>query len=141
MCIRDRAWGVRRAYKPHSYSLFAKNIPAYSPDKPIYNDLTDASKTEYENKWFWETSLPLRPRAILKAGEYIYIAGCPHPPDENAPNGANKGTGDLLKVFSSEDGREVSQINLGSPPVWDGMAAAKEKLYICTTDSSLVCLK
>ena len=136
------AWGVRRAYKPHSYSLFAKNIPAYSPDKPIYNDLTDASKTEYENKWFWETSLPLRPRAILKAGEYIYLVGMPNTPEENEAHRAFEGfKGGLLTIFSSEDGREVSQINLGSPPVWDGIAAANKKLYICTMDSTLVCLK
>jgi hypothetical protein len=45
-----------------------------------------------------------------------------------------------LYVASGRDGKAVGQIRLDAPPVWDGMAAARGKLYVATTNGTIVCL-
>ena len=45
----------------------------------------------------------------------------------------------LLAVSASDDGK-LAEHKLDSLPVWDGMAAANERLYMSTTDGRIVCL-
>jgi hypothetical protein len=43
-------------------------------------------------------------------------------------------------VISVEDGSTLSNNELPSPPVWDGMASAGGRIYISTTDGKVHCL-
>ena len=45
--------------------------------------------------------------------------------------------GALLWAVSVKDGSKLAQIQLESPPVWDGMAAANGRLYFATTRGDL----
>ena len=47
--------------------------------------------------------------------------------------------GGLLECLSREDGRLLQAHKLTAPPVFDGMAAAYGKLYLCLADGSVVC--
>ena len=49
--------------------------------------------------------------------------------------------GGVLWAVSSADGKKVSEYTLDAPPVFDGMAAANGKLFLATTDGTVVCLK
>jgi hypothetical protein len=46
----------------------------------------------------------------------------------------------VLWAVSAADGNQLAEIKLESPPVFDGMIAANERLYISTTDGKVVCL-
>ena len=46
----------------------------------------------------------------------------------------------MLAVTDKADGKVISEYELDSAPVFDGMIAADKKLFISMTDGSIVCL-
>jgi hypothetical protein len=48
--------------------------------------------------------------------------------------------GALLCAVSAADGKKLSQHQLDSLPVFDGLIAAGGRLYLATTDGSVLCL-
>lgn len=108
-------------------------------------------------KLHWSVSHPLlHARAMVLAGETLFVAGPPDVLDEdeafNQPNdpqvrsrvleqdAAYEGKrGALLMGVSKENGKPVFRLNLPSQPVWDGMAAANGRLYMATIDGKIVC--
>ena len=49
--------------------------------------------------------------------------------------------GSLLQAVSRENGRTLSELKLDLLPVFDGMAAARGKLFVATTAGTLVCYR
>jgi outer membrane protein assembly factor BamB len=108
-------------------------------------------------KLHWSVSHPpLHARAMILAGETLFVAG---PPDVLNEDEAFKRPGDpqvkgkileqdaayegkrgaLLMGVSTADGRPVIRLDLSSQPVWDGMAAANGRLYLATNDGKVFC--
>ena len=85
--------------------------------------------------------LDIHPRAMIKAGNHLIVAGF-----TNAESGAHaygkpiEEKGVLLQV-AADSGKIVSRIDLASPPIFDGMAAANGKLYLSCEDGSVICLR
>jgi hypothetical protein len=48
--------------------------------------------------------------------------------------------GARLWAVSTQSGKRLSEYNLDSLPVWDGMIAAEGKLYLTTMDGDVACL-
>jgi len=97
----------------------------------------------------WQTMIPLRIRAMLlarsagapQAGDLLFAAGTPDVLDPKDPLAAFEGRkGALLQVFSAKDGSLVKSHSLPSPPAFDGMVAARGRLYITTHDGKLLCM-
>ena len=101
---------------------------------------------------------PLHARAMVLAGEMLFVAG---PPDVLSEDDAfdqpfdpqivakiaeqdaayeGKRGALLLGVVSTEQGRQSFKLDLAAPPVWDGMAAAEGSLFISSIDGSVTCL-
>ena len=95
---------------------------------------------------------------MAKAGDVIFIAGPPDLIDEEKTfqkladrdpyvhaelakqNDAFNGKlGARLQAISATDGKTLLEFHLNSLPVWDGMAAANEKLYVSTTGGKVHC--
>ena len=132
-----QAWGIQRtASGAGTYVLFGKEIPAYVADDPAYkNDLIRTG-----GNWTWNVNPGMRPRAILMAAKSLVLGGMPSA-EPGGPFAAFEGRkGGLLKIFSASDGELSAELELDSPVVWDGMAAAGGKLFLSTTDGSIVCL-
>jgi len=106
----------------------------------------------------WEADVPLYARAMTLANKTIFVAGPPDVMNEEETfarltqrdpevhkvlaeqNAALEGKrGAVLMAVSAEDGKTLSEISLESPPVWDGMAAAKGKLFMSSTDGKVRC--
>jgi len=89
----------------------------------------------------WTQKLPVLARAMVKAGDALYLAG---PPDLFAtgdPHAALAGEqGGRLVVLAPADGTQQTDLELPSPPVFDGLAAAGGRLYMATMDGKVVCL-
>ncbi len=106
----------------------------------------------------WSIEIPLLGRALLVAGGRVFVAG---PPDLVDTRVTQRNWGDaesqkrlaaqaaalagkkggLLNVYAAADGTAVSSLQLASPPVFDGLAAAGGRLYLAAVDGSVVCLQ
>ena len=83
----------------------------------------------------------MRTRAMLKSGDHLFMSVTPVEIPLNDPHAAYEGRkGGTVWIVAARDGSKVAEYDLGSPAVWDGMAAAKERLYVSTMDGSVVCL-
>ena len=85
-----------------------------------------------KGKWSVPLDPPATPLAMVLAGDRLYVAG------QNDSVHADKGG--FLWTLSPADGKKLREMQLKSPPVYDGMAIAGGKLYISTQDGTLVCI-
>ncbi len=105
----------------------------------------------------WSQELPLVVRAMVQAGDTLFIAGPPDVLDEEEAaaklgtpeiqaklaeqdNALSGERGALLWAVSTKDGAKLGELRLSAPPAWDGMAAAGGRLYLTTTDGTVRCL-
>ena len=89
----------------------------------------------------WTDWLPVRIRAMVKAGNSLFVAGAPDvldPKDPYAAFEARKGA--KLVAVSAKDGKKLSEASLDYPPVFDGMIAAGSRLFASLEDGTLLCL-
>ena len=111
-----------------------------------------ASRPVYQ----WSHQVPILGRAMVLAGDALFVAGPPDVVDTELTmlhlsdpqthaklaqqTAAFEGRmGGRLQVVSASDGKELTEIELDAPPVFDGMAAAGERLYLATTDGNVIC--
>ncbi len=89
----------------------------------------------------WSTFIPVRVRAMVAADNTLFVAGPPDVIPEEDPLAAFEGRlGTLLWSFSTDDGQKLGEIaKLETLPVYDGLIAADEKLYISLKDGRIVC--
>jgi hypothetical protein len=112
----------RAIFKPgtNGYALFANERPGHQTR--------------------WSIKVPVRLTAMVVAGSTLFAAGTPDVADPDDPWAAIEGQrGGLLWAVSTEDGRKLDEYQLDSPPVFDGMAAARGRLYVSTIDGTIVC--
>jgi outer membrane protein assembly factor BamB len=89
----------------------------------------------------WMQWLPVRVRAMVKASDTLFVAGAPDELDATDPYAAFEGRrGARLVALSTKDGSRLTEMELGTPPVFDGMIAAGDRLFVVLEDGSLVCL-
>jgi len=89
----------------------------------------------------WQKMIPLRIRAMVLAGESLFAAGPPDVVDPKDPLAAFEGRkGAMLQVFSARDGSLVKSHSLSSLPAFDGLSAARGRLYLTTTDGKILCM-
>lgn len=107
----------------------------------------------------WNQDIPLLVRAMVKTGDTIFVAGPPDVIDEEntfakimsrdpriaetlAQQDAalDGGQGGVLQVVSAKDGSKLAEYQLDWLPSWDGMAAARNRLFVSTTDGRVICL-
>ena len=106
----------------------------------------------------WTKDLPLMVRALVKAGDVLFMAGPADLIDEEETfqklaakdpyvqvqlqqqDDAFEGKlGARLQAVSAADGKTLFEFHLNSLPIWDGMAAARGKLYLSTSGGSVHC--
>jgi outer membrane protein assembly factor BamB len=123
---------VRRGFFPgeKGYRLFAK------PYKPGINE--NEFKEMDDN---WSTYISVRVRAMVLTGTRLFIAGPPDVVPDDDPTAAFEGRlGAHLWLFSASTGEKINEIqHLNSPPVYDGLIAANNRLYLSTLDGTVHC--
>ncbi len=89
----------------------------------------------------WAQWVKVRARAMVKAGDVLFLAGEPDHFDPEDPYAAFEGRrGGRLTALSATDGRLLVEIELEQPPIFDGLIAAGGRLFISLEDGSLACL-
>ena len=112
-------------------------------------------KTTFETHW--SEDVPLHVRALVKAGDTLFLAGSEDLFDEGpakqygnitiSPEKAREvqaawegKNGGVLWAVSAADGKKLAALKLDSPPAWDAMAAAGGRLFIPLKNGSMLCL-
>jgi len=89
----------------------------------------------------WVSVVPVRVRAMVRAGGALFAAGEPDACDPDDPTAALDGrSGAVLMALDPDDGRPLFECPLETPPVFDGMIAAGGRLYLSMTDGTVRCL-
>ena len=79
--------------------------------------------------------------SMLLAGKTLFAAGPPLEQGAGAKEPElDRDSPALLIAFATEDGRELARLPLDSQPVFDGMIAARGKLYITLRNGTVRCL-
>jgi hypothetical protein len=154
-------WSSALRYTMFSMNKKPKNYEPGVPDeelreqKPNWRKYRSLRKPAVEFDFNWKEPLPVRAKALLKTSNTLFLAGpedvldeetfFDNPYDERNKFMANKQdelirsrTGGKLAAVSDEDGVVLQEIDLGSQPVWDGMAVAYGNLFMCCKDGSVV---
>ena len=89
----------------------------------------------------WSQSVPLRPMAMIAGRDNLYVVGV-----EDKSGGQDywkylEGReGGLLVVHSKSDGKQRFKCALDSAPVFDGLSAAGEQVFVTGKDGSVICM-
>ncbi|MBL7039566.1 MAG: PQQ-binding-like beta-propeller repeat protein [Pirellulaceae bacterium] len=90
----------------------------------------------------WTRNIPVRACALVQAGDKLFLAGPPDIVDVDDPLASFEGRkGGTLWTVSTSDGEKLAECDLDSPPVLDGLIAARGRLYLCTKHGSVICLQ
>ena len=157
------------------YQLFSARGNTYQRDewKKVFSHLKskEASITNWQQnrelpieklsavEFNWRTANPpLLVRAMVGAGDTLFLAGPPDVLDETKLHGRflqpavveqiqqqqdaidGKQSG-ILWAVSAKDGTKLSEQKLNSLPVFDGLIAANEKLLMSTIDGRVICYR
>ena len=140
------------------YLLYATELNDPEEEKKTSKQTRRGAKKAPTVPAIWQRSLPLLTRGMVLSDPTLFIAGPPdvfpcakeevHPyhvvsrealaEQEQSLAGRRGG---LLMAVSTTSGEELAKYELDAPPVFDGMAAAEEKLFISTTDGKVVCFR
>ena len=132
----QRAWGVRRR---NGYLLFSLPNRPFSPKEKPTPDFRKASEVG-EEKFLWSSPLSFRPRALVRAGKALIVAGVPplagdDPKSVEAFEGRDGG---VVAAYSTAEGKKLWEMQVEAAPAWDGAAVAGGRLVLAATDGSVM---
>ncbi len=121
----------------------------------LFGDVKGAGK-DHKRTRRWQVDLPLFARAMVLAGDTLFVAGPPDVVDEKTAveklddpqvqaklarqrDAWNGKEGAMLMAISAKDGKKLAEYKLDALPVFDTMAAANGRLYFATTDGKVRC--
>lgn len=86
-------------------------------------------------RYHWSFDTPIQVRAMLLSPERLYLAGWM---DEDNPESDQDGEG-VLEIVSASEGKALGRMTIPASPVWDGMIAARGRLYLVDRKGCLSC--
>ena len=90
----------------------------------------------------WASTIPIEAKSLLVGSDRLYLAGTRDKVDKEDPWAHFDGrSGALVIIYSKKDGKLMREIELTSPPVFDGLASADKKLFISCKDGSVLCFE
>ena len=88
----------------------------------------------------WISVLPVRIRAMVRTKNSLFVAGPPDVCEPDDPAAALEGrAGAVLMAIDPANGKTGFECKLDTPPVFDDISAAGGKLYLSSTDGSILC--
>ncbi len=126
------------------YRLFAIDRAPLAPQPPRNYDRAKRSFVGKGNRtssigFKWSRKARVISRAMLLAGDRLFMAG---PPEGalRAGAGFEGAEGGRLAVVSAASGETLRRYELDGLPAYDGMAAARGRLYLSMKDGRVLCL-
>jgi hypothetical protein len=89
----------------------------------------------------WSNRVPVRVKSMVVTLDQLIISGPPDMVDPKDPLGAFEARkGGMVWTISSKDGRKSEEYMLDAPPVFNGMAVARGRLFVSQRNGKVVCL-
>ncbi|MGM0486080.1 MAG: PQQ-binding-like beta-propeller repeat protein, partial [Planctomycetota bacterium] len=86
----------------------------------------------------WQEYVPFRIEAMALGRSALFVAGPPDVVDPDDPLGALEGReGSVLAAIDPATGEQLSRVELASPPRFDGVSLAGNRLFLVTQDGRL----
>ncbi len=149
---RKQHVGSWMGHRGDSYHLFSSVKVYDKPSGPAARRGAKGAKPAARGKTFaWSRKYPMIVRSMVLTADKLIVAGLPDVarkdksgrsfsnPDEGLAALAGL-RGGRLAMISTADGTTTREIKLDSPPVFDGMIAAKGNLFVSLTSGNLICL-
>jgi len=125
-------WLPQSDYSRGGTAVRKLETPAFGQDKGIGYTRADPP--------LWTRWLPVRVRAMVKAGDVLFAAGPPDVFNPDDPYAAFEGrAGGRLVAVAGADGKPLAEQALESPPVFDGLIAAGGRLYLVDEAGAVRC--
>ena len=125
----------------HGYLLFADD----NDNEPVLDD-RDWGRDKgmgftRKEKPVWHKWVPVRIRAMTLANKQLFIAGPPDKVDPKDPLATFENrSAAMLWVYDSESGKRTAEYDLKTTPVFDGMIAGPNRIFMSMSDGSVVCM-
>ena len=125
----------------HGYLLFADD----NDNEPVLDD-RDWGRDKgmgftRKEKPVWHQWVPVRIRAMTLANKRLFIAGPPDKVDPKDPLATFENRGEaMLWVYDSASGKRTAEYDLKTTPVFDGMIAGPNRIFMSMSDGSVVCM-
>jgi len=150
--------GPNRTYAVQAYPRRNLQSPLFTPGKDGYLLFADDNDNEpiipdytrgvpkgigftRKNPPAWFNWVPVRIRAMVLAGQTLFVAGLPDVLDAKDIMASFEGRkGAVLRAHSAADGKMLTERKLTAPPVFDGLIAVGGRLYMTLTDGKVVCM-
>jgi len=143
-----------RGYKPGRISPFDPRPNGYTLFAGVYAQANETvtqerggkkapRKTRVQSvaKKRWTSHIPLTGKALVLAGNRLFVAGTPVAFPEGDLAKAYEGRmGGRLWAASAATGEKLAEVQLDAPPTWDGMAVANGRLFIALRDGRILCM-
>ena len=93
----------------------------------------------------WAEDKRLQVRAMVLAGDVLFVAGWMDSPPAAVPvpparDGQPAEGPAFLWALSTADGKVLAEYPLGASPAWDGLIAARGRLYLSLKNGTVLCL-
>ena len=135
--VRELDWHVYRASKT------VEKEKEHQADKKGKKGRRTIDRTAV--KYEWSSRDPdLYVNSMVLTKDALFIAGPPAIRNSKTMESLQKWQGKkggMLWCLSAEDGKKLAEIQLVSPPVYEGMAVAYGKLFVALKNGSIVCLE
>jgi hypothetical protein len=95
----------------------------------------DPGGTPFGKKIRWQKKIPITVKALLLAGGRLFAAGPVMKTESGAPRKAA-----ALVVLAAATGEQTARVTLPAVPAFDGMAAARGRLFLTTRGGRVLCL-
>jgi len=152
---KETTYGVKVFTKHQGAWHSGGHSPFFIPEQMGYELFADANSNEpilkapnrekgsgysRRNPAKWKKDIQVRVMSMVLAGGRLFVAGPPNAVPAKDPFGAFEGRlGGSFCEFSTTDGAKVSEIKLKTTPIFDGLTAARGRLYLATTDGCIIC--
>lgn len=150
--------GPEKTYAVQCFTERTVNSPQFIPGKHGYLLFADDNDNEPvldDKDWgrdkgigftrrkapVWHQWVPVRIRAMTLANKRLFIAGPPDKIDPADPLATFENRSEaLLSVYDSESGERTAEYDLKATPVFDGMIAGPNRIFMSMSDGSVVCM-
>jgi len=89
----------------------------------------------------WMSNVRVRIRAMVRTANALFALGPPDVVEPKDPTAALEGRrGSVLLTFDAASGRKLDERKLDAAPVFDGLVAARGRLYMAAVDGRVICL-
>ena len=131
-----------RGYPPGRYTTYDVRKNAYTIFAGELSNEEPRKAAQREYKELWQVKIPLTGKAMVLAEDVLFVAGTPAVFPEGDLAKAYEGRmGGVVWASSAADGRKLTEYRLDAAPEWDSLAAANGRLFLCTTDGRVHCMK